>query len=48
MEFIIFLTFYLSKGGFSVITCPYLSVESQIKDEIKGLIILDKLIFIGL
>ena len=38
MEIIIFLTFYLSKGGFSVITYPYLSVRSQIKDETKGLI----------
>ena len=38
MEFIIFLTFYLSKGGFSAITYPYLSVGSKIKDEIKGLI----------
>ena len=38
MEIIIFLTFYLSKGGFSVFTYPYLSVGSQIKDETKGLI----------
>ena len=38
MEIIIFLTFYISKGGFSVFTYPYLSVGSQIKDEIKGLI----------
>ena len=38
MEIIIFLTFYLSKGGFSVITYPYLGVGSQIKDGIKALI----------
>ena len=38
MEIIIFLTFYFSKGGFSVFTYPYLSVRSQIKEETKGLI----------
>ena len=38
MEIIIFLTFYLLKGVFSVFAYPYLSVGSQIKEETKGLI----------